>query len=114
MKNLKHTPGPWKWGVMDLSTACLHGTSDGVFDLEGAHVLDVSPCESCQARQIADGDTEFKWGHCMTPNEANARLIAAAPELLEALKSIENDDGRIPKAIWDLRNAAIAKAEGSR
>ncbi|MGH9462448.1 MAG: hypothetical protein ACRD1X_14625 [Vicinamibacteria bacterium] len=45
-------------------------------------------------------------------SEANARLIAAAPELLEALKSIENDGQHIPKAIWDLRNAVIAKAEG--
>jgi len=44
--------------------------------------------------------------------DANARLISAAPDLLDALKSIENDDGSIPKAIWDLRNAAIDKAEG--
>lgn len=44
---------------------------------------------------------------------ANAKLIAAAPELLEALLNIENDDNSIPKAIWDLRNAAIQKAVGS-
>jgi hypothetical protein len=42
---------------------------------------------------------------------ANARLIAAAPLMLEALKNIENDDERIPKAIWDMRNAAITAAE---
>ena len=41
-----------------------------------------------------------------------ANLFAAAPDLLEALKSIENDCGCIPAAIWDLRNKAIAKAEG--
>ena len=33
-------------------------------------------------------------------------------DLLAALESIENDDGRIPQAIWDMRNAAIAKARG--
>lgn len=44
--------------------------------------------------------------------EWTARLIASAPDLLEALRSIENDDGRIPAAIWELRNAAIAKALG--
>ncbi len=33
-----------------------------------------------------------------------------AQELYEALASIENDDGSIPKAIWDMRNAALAKA----
>ena len=32
--------------------------------------------------------------------------------LYEALASIENDDGRIPQAIWDMRNAALAKARG--
>ena len=41
---------------------------------------------------------------------ANAKLIAAAPDLLEALMSIENDKGIIPKAIWDMRNKAIEKA----
>lgn len=44
--------------------------------------------------------------------EANARLIAAAPDLLEALENIENDDGHIPEKIWAMRNAAIAKAKG--
>lgn len=42
----------------------------------------------------------------------HASVIAAAPEMYEALRSIENDDGRIPPAIWKMRNDAIAKAEG--
>ena len=48
-----------------------------------------------------------------TPTEeelANTKLIASAPQLLEALLSIENDNGLIPEAIWDLRNKAISKA----
>ena len=44
--------------------------------------------------------------------EADAKLISAAPDLLEALVNIENDDGRIPETIWAMRNAAIAKARG--
>ena len=47
--------------------------------------------------------------------EANARLIAAAPELLEALKAfayrfagyLQTDDD-----LWSTVRAAIAKAEG--
>ena len=38
---------------------------------------------------------------------ANAKLIACAPELLELLMDLENDDNRIPKAIWDRRNELI-------
>ena len=44
----------------------------------------------------------------------NAHLIAAAPEMYEALRNIENDDGRIPASIWNMRNAALAKARGEK
>ena len=44
--------------------------------------------------------------------EANAHLIAATPDLYEALENIENDDGRIPAEIWNMRNLALAKARG--
>jgi hypothetical protein len=61
--------------------------------------------------------TMGQWGHsCGTPACANARLIAAAPELLAALKSLlrEVDEhhhgGALPAE--DLARAAIAKAEG--
>lgn len=43
-------------------------------------------------------------------NEAHARLIAAAPDLLEAAQNIENDGGSIPPTIWKMLKDAIAKA----
>jgi hypothetical protein len=46
--------------------------------------------------------------------EANARLIAAAPYLLEALQNLENDDGSIPKHAWDIVQNAIKKAIGNK
>ena len=53
---------------------------------------------------IADSYSGYKMGA--------VRLLAAAPELLEALENIENDGGSIPEEIWKMRNAAITKARG--
>lgn len=92
IETVKHTPGPW---VMDrsLRTAINAGNK---------HVAMVnfynSPTEA--TRVIGD------------EHEANARLIAASPELLAMLKVAQlwlDVDGR-----FDMQgiNAAIAKAEG--
>jgi hypothetical protein len=42
----------------------------------------------------------------------NARLIAAAPELLEVLQTIENDGKQVPAWLWDRIQAAVFKATG--
>ena len=41
------------------------------------------------------------------------KLVLAAPEMLAALKNIENDDEHMPKTAWAMIQAAIAKAEKS-
>ena len=95
----KHTPGPW------YAT-----TRKGSWDWVVAHgPLD----EICQL--FHDG-TEFN-----ETGEANARLIAAAPEMLEALLSIRTIAAYMMsdpagasclKHIGEIAQAAIAKAEG--
>ena len=66
-----HTPGPWH----------VEDAPDSGLIFIRSHPAEVS------LANIRKGQDH--------PNEANARLIAAAPELLEALKAIE---GRITKA----------------
>jgi hypothetical protein len=108
----KHTPGPWD--LFDLAPAINAGNmrkphGDGTkFRITGSHTLLV------ELIGCSDG---FVYG----ANEANARLISAAPELLEALESIaeywnqDRNDQAMHDACWhaiETARAAIARAKG--
>ena len=82
----KHTPGPWDVDEGDF----------GIYQLE-----------------TSDQIAEVFSHHPPAELEANARLIAAAPELLGALHSVmaEWRDGYGLNCLEQVR-AAIAKAEG--
>ena len=88
----KHTPGPW--------TA-----------IEGRHNSDVEAANHWGS--IVDSDDfciAAIWADA--PNtEANAELLAAAPDLLEALKDVAAFGTLRPRLVSVVR-AAIAKAEG--
>jgi len=97
--NAQHTPGPWEIGDRDIYGA------DGfaVAEFDGVFI----------ARNADPAKHPSEPGQCVdrSPDEvsANARLIAAAPELLEALEAVDSEvrlDGRLQ----DLVNAALAKA----
>ena len=80
----KHTPGPWSVGD-SIDGATVHNESE----------LMVAFC-----RNLA-----FDLGECA----ANARLIAAAPELLEACQlALDSDD----RGVKDVLRTALAKARG--
>lgn len=111
---MSHTPGPW----------ILDSPAYGEMVDRDYHFIDAG-CGYC-------GDGEDGFGLRGYMSLADARLIAAAPDLLEALKLVWAmfDDGRIVRNInndgredWALRmldftrevqsiGAAIAKAEG--
>ena len=96
----KHTPGPWycSWNDNDL------------YDQGGVY----------RVQPIPVGST---WGKVVKQYNANANLIAAAPDLLEACKRLDIVLTRykdhkifIPLSIemlWPLLKDAIAKAEGN-
>jgi len=104
----KHTPGPWK----TLSDE--HGHKNG------------NPFGS--VRFIATEDANFSGDSpasddyltsgsliCVMRDgpKANARLIAAAPELLAALEKISSNAAESPEWIRRIAQEAISKAEGN-
>ena len=96
----KHTPGPWE----------VHYSPHHFFEIFAA----------AASRTITNVPTHMTDG---AVQEANARLIAAAPELLEALAGLRASIGRMPAdmsrpgwceivtALFEA-DAAIAKAKG--
>lgn len=92
--NAQHTPGPW--GLEDRDD----GASGYI--LRGADGDLIEYIErSRYMHDIADPE-----------QEANARLIAAAPELLEVLEWVENTGMMEHGGGGDMIRAAIAKAKG--
>src|SRR5215813_7422945 len=90
----KHTPGPW-----------------AVYRHDGSNRLDI---------MAADGDGEGGWiAHDIsspgTEREANARLIAAAPEMLEALREVTKQlawyAGHKPE-LTERARALLARVDG--
>ncbi len=102
--NAKHTPGPWNIGSSDLPVSRMSIHCKGHKD----------SCHSTVALMVSRGvigishDEEF----------ANARLIAAAPDLLEALKDCvavmdrELAGLKVIQPELSAARAAIAKATG--
>lgn len=84
--NAKHTPGPW------TDKALSDGTADKVIAADGERLCDIASSYRTKAEMTA-----------------NARLIAAAPELLQALSLLLGD--RNTENI-QLAEAAIKKAGG--
>ena len=87
----KHTPGPWQYAFEG-------GTVAFIVEADGTTVAKLSTTENSTA-------------HSRLP--ANARLIAAAPEMLEALQHImlcEFNSMSSRQEMVRLARAAIAKA----
>jgi uncharacterized Rossmann fold enzyme len=97
----KHTPGPWiysrwwdqfQWDMSD---------DDERADLLKAPIIRI---------ETTDGVTVTCCHDLASIREADARLIAAAPDLLAALEALLSYDDMVECA--DMARAAIAKARG--
>jgi hypothetical protein len=99
MSNTKHTPGPW---TIERSPIQSRGGSNTVFR--------IGPFQACI---YDDWRQEQERGISTSELEANANLIAASPELLEALKLIANHTSEADASISmrEIAEEAIEKAE---
>jgi len=96
----KHTPGPW---FVDNKSPFLVRAGD---DIDGRHIAHIGPANYTPRFDV---------------DEPNARLIAAAPDLLEALEYVADidvsgaDDSVVRFILAAAQNkvrAAIARARG--
>lgn len=87
--NNKHTDGDWKV-IQDENYPTLHQIWNDV---------------------NSDDIPTYIARTCYAPrSEANAKLIAAAPKMLEALQNLENDNNSIPYHAWKMVKDAIRAA----
>lgn len=99
MTAAKHTPGPWVNGPE---------FKPGIYPLQD--VISISAVNASEV--VAHVNCGFGRG------EYNARLIKAAPEMLEALRAmlrapgIDNTDQKTGETFRDIINAAVNKTEG--
>ena len=98
----KHTPGPWKYSDMkDFDHFAISQEEGAPYTHHSSDVGSAFYMLSCQPKPVA---------------EANARLIAAAPDLLYCLQQIIRDlptrRDWLDPVIEKMARAAIAKAEG--
>ena len=108
--NTKHTPGPWT----SENRSFQHDTFDGIPIIEAGTGYGIA--SAWQVDNIKASDTQ----------RANAHLIAAAPDLLAALKVMLANEIALAESgdagFWDPETtdhvkqarAAIAKAEGKQ
>jgi len=118
--NTQHTPGPWK------VAACCHVRSNHIGEWIHESIIaaenDDHPSPCVATVTCREYRNNYALAHSPDPEQlANARLIAAAPELLaalqEALEFINGATHRFPKSIkhpdyfkLNTTRAAISKA----
>lgn len=134
----KHTPGPWRWEVnekhksmqlvggvpkydltiMDFERWGMHGAAPMLRETEEDGMNIMRRC-TVFAVPVAGREHHAHW--FKTIDHPDARLMASAPDLLEALEMLldadENAEGYgtagVTEDIRDKARAAIAKARGN-
>lgn len=105
---MSYTPGPWETYSYVVGNTRLYGVRNATMGASNPYpghlVAATSPLPKAQR-----GTVLYSW---QTDNEADARLIASAPDLLMSLREVLAHSELPAGVIRDRAIAAIAKAEG--
>jgi len=105
MSEAKHTPGPWTYEPPEYGFEYNdnEGELGGFLGPDGKYIMGF-------------GHNETYYNSCgEPPSPSDARLIAAAPDMLEALKAMRDDptiQAVCASPLWAQMVNAIEKAEG--
>lgn len=110
---MNHTPGPWPLATVKTSVGLCHRIGDFP---STSHIPGRERTYGCV---YEDGTSKWRLhdnGSFDSELLANARLMAAAPDMLEALKRsldwLSSYPGGCALAVYEDARVAIAKAEG--
>lgn len=112
----KHTPGPWEWRDVAGAGICIYGDTSATMGKDFAQLVEIYGLGACGAPKFQisyERWVQFPRNDWEEMQKANAKLIAAAPELLEALKALVEITPRsahVPSVELDHAIAVIAKA----
>ena len=99
----KHTPGPWY---------VFHSAHRGRFDDDGPGAFSIGDAQTAYSANILC--SRVQWPERAEEMKANARLIAAAPDLLEACRAAWWNSLDLPEPVREMLSAAIALATGEQ
>lgn len=103
MGEVKHTPGPWEY----VAGTQHHGPY--VSSSLGGDICDCYCMSNPAAASVLNGGTSYPVNHQGENADANARLIAAAPDMLAALRLAETAMAKASDLIELASHGAIAR-----
>lgn len=82
-------------------------------EINCAILSDEKPVRETYSEKDFESEKQYYGGYIIAesiPDKKTAKILAAAPEMLEVLETIENDSNQIPQWLWKRIKSVIEKA----